>query len=96
MTPEGKVKDGIKKVLAAHGVWYFMPPANGYGRTGIPDFICCVNGKFLAVEAKANTDPTPLQEREMAAIHAHNGVAMVVREDTSMLESAILRLKEAP
>ena len=104
MTPEGKVKAAIKRLLVEQGVWYFMPPANGYGRTGIPDFVCCVNGKFLAIEAKANTNPTTLKERELAGIHAHGGVAMVIKGDTpdnlehglNNLMNAILRLKETP
>ena len=53
MTPEGKVKDAVKKVLKKHGIWYFMPMQNGFGVVGVPDFICCFNGAFLGVETKA-------------------------------------------
>ena len=97
MTPEGKVKAEIKKVLDSCMVWYFCPAANGYGRVGIPDFICCVNGHFLAIEAKANSTKqlTAPQEREIARIHQHGGVAMVVNSvDMTMLKDAVARLKE--
>ena len=53
MTPEASVKNEIKKMLDAHEVYYFMPAANGYGRAGIPDIVCCINGCFLAIECKA-------------------------------------------
>lgn len=86
LTPEGKVKQGVKKLLDAfaetHPLYYFFPPANGYGRQGIPDVIVCVDGKFLAIECKAGKGTTTaLQEKEMAKIRAANGVTMVVRED---------------
>ena len=81
MTPEGKVKAAVRKILDAEGVYYFSPAANGYGRAGIPDIICCVRGFFLAIELKANKGKTTaLQDREIAAINAQGGQAMVVNE----------------
>lgn len=83
MTPEGRVKAQVRKTLVKHGVYYFSPPANGYGRVGIPDIICCMQGKFIAIECKAKGNtPTPLQRRELEAIHNAGGVAMVVNEAT--------------
>jgi Holliday junction resolvase len=81
MTPEAKVKAAIRKVLDAEGVYYFMPAANGFGRAGIPDIICCVRGFFLAIEVKAGKGKTTaLQDREIAAINDQGGQAMVVNE----------------
>ncbi len=82
-TPEGKVKTAVKKILDAHGVYHFSPAANGYGRVGVPDIICCVNGYFLALECKAGKGkPTALQDRELAAITKAGGVAIVINEDS--------------
>jgi hypothetical protein len=82
MTPEARVKNMCKKVLTELGVWFFSPAANGYGRAGIPDFICCLKGRFLAVECKAGKGAlTALQDREINDIHAHGGSAVVIRED---------------
>jgi Holliday junction resolvase len=92
MTPEGKVKAEIKKVLAEYGCWYFMPSMNGYGRAGIPDFIGCYNGVFFAIEAKsANGKLTPNQEREIAAIQQAHGVVVVAysAEDVRRMLNAI-------
>lgn len=81
MTPEAKVKAKVVKILKAHGVYYFYPVTGGFGRSGIPDVICCVSGYFLAIECKAgNNKPTPLQEAEMQKIRDAGGVTLVVNE----------------
>jgi len=82
MTPEAKVKARVRKMLDEFGAYYFSPPANGYGRTGVPDIICCVQGQFLAIECKAgNNKPTALQERELQHIRESGGEALVINED---------------
>lgn len=81
MTPEAKVKAKVVKILKAHGVYYFYPVTGGFGRSGIPDVICCVSGYFLAIECKAGKNkPTPLQEAEMQKIRDAGGVTLVVNE----------------
>jgi pantoate kinase len=52
MTPEAKVKDKIKKILKEHNVYYAMPMGTGYGNAGVPDFLCCVHGKFWLSKQK--------------------------------------------
>jgi Holliday junction resolvase len=81
-TPEGLVKDAVQKLLKELEVYYFTPVTGGYGRSGVPDLVCCVDGMFLAIECKAGgNQPTPLQNREIDLIRAAKGVAMVVREN---------------
>lgn len=81
-TPEKKVKDQVVKTLKANGVYYFFPATFGMGRSGVPDIICCVEGRFLAIECKAgNNKPTALQDREMNAIVTSGGSAMVINEE---------------
>jgi hypothetical protein len=87
MTPEGKVKAAIKRKLIEHGIWFYMPIQNGMGVTGIPDFICCWDGRFLAIEAKAPGKRANLsanQERVIAMIGVAGGIAMVI-DDAVML-----------
>ena len=80
-TPEGKVKTAVRKILDAADVYYFSPAANGFGRAGIPDIICCMNGLFVAFELKAGKGKTTaLQDREIAAINTHGGRAYVINE----------------
>lgn len=81
-TPEAKVKAKIKAILKAHNIYYAMPIGTGYGNSGVPDFLCCVNGKFLAIEAKAGKGKTTaLQEKNMQAINASGGYTCIIRED---------------
>ena len=52
-TPEKRVKTKVEAVLKNEGAYYFFPATHGYGRSGVPDIIACVNGCFLASECKA-------------------------------------------
>jgi Holliday junction resolvase len=94
-TPEKAVKAKVKAVLDSEGVYYFMPPANGFGRSGVPDIVACVNGLFFGIECKANGNkPTALQIREIEAIRRNNGVAVVVDETNwDMVRDMVRRLK---
>ena len=81
-TPEAKVKAKIKAILKAHNIYYAMPIGTGYGNSGVPDFLCCVNGKFLAIEAKAGRGTTTaLQEKNLKAINESGGIGMVINEN---------------
>lgn len=81
-TPESKVKAKIKAILAKHNAYYAMPVGSGYGNAGVPDFLCCVNGRFVAVEAKAGKGrATALQEKHIEKIQTVGGLAIIVRED---------------
>lgn len=81
-TPEAKVKKSIKKLLADSKAYFAMPIGTGYGNAGVPDFLCCVNGHFLAIEAKAGRGTTTaLQDKHIADIHTAGGRAIVVNED---------------
>ena len=55
MTPEAKVKASVVKLLKQYEVYYFFPATHGFGRSGVPDIVCCMNGIFLAIECKAGT-----------------------------------------
>jgi Holliday junction resolvase len=81
-TPEAKVKAKVVDVLKSEGVYYFFPATHGYGRSGVPDIIACVNGLFVGIECKAgNNKPTALQVREIERIRTAGGCALVVNEE---------------
>ena len=99
MTPEGKVKADVKKLLKAHGCvsasevgksqggdgWYFMPSQNGMGVKSIPDFIGCHKGRFFCIETKApKKAPTQLQWMQMGLISSAGGECFVVSGDTGL------------
>ena len=93
-TPEAKVKAKIKDLLKKYGVYYAMPIGTGYGNAGVPDFLCCVGGHFLAIEAKANGGkPTALQLKNINQINTCGGTAVVIDETNLTMLEAILKAK---
>jgi Holliday junction resolvase len=96
MTPEAKVKAKVVDILKKEEVYYFFPATAGYGRAGVPDIVCCVNGWFVGIECKAGSNkPTALQVRELERIRVANGVAVVVNEQNwEQLPPLLRKLKE--
>jgi len=94
-TPEAKVKARIKAILEHYDVYYAMPIGSGFGNAGVPDFLCSVNGKFMAIEAKAgDNQPTALQQKHIRKIKNTGGFALVITErNMGLLEGAIKLLK---
>ena len=94
-TPEGRVKARLRKHLDRLGIYHFMPPANGFGRAGIPDIVGCMNGQFVAFECKAGRGKTTaLQEREIAAIQSAKGWAFVINEDNVDAVEELLKMEK--
>jgi hypothetical protein len=92
LTPEKKVKDKCVKLLKAYDAYHFFPATHGYGRSGVPDIICCIAGKFVAIECKAGDNkPTALQEKEMAGIRKQGGTAVVINESNLTLLGQLLK-----
>ena len=80
-TPEKKVKDKVKRMLAEHKAYYFMPATHGYGSSGVPDIIACLDGMFLGIECKANGGkPTRLQLSHLSEIEYNGGISFVIDE----------------
>lgn len=80
-TPEGKVKSLIKAILKAKGIYYAMPIGTGYGNSGVPDFLCCVGGRFVGIEAKANGGKTTaLQDKNLQEIQNSGGISFTIDE----------------
>ena len=87
MTPEGKVKEQVKKLLKEAGVYYHMPVQNGMGAPTL-DIVGCHQGNFFAVETKApGKKPTPRQEQTIADMRrARAAVFVVDGSDRSLAE----------
>lgn len=103
MTPEGRVKEAIKKHLTSRGVWFagkpppavvtgwmYMPVSNGMGVSGIPDFCGVLMGRPTYIEAKApGGTPTENQKTRHREIQSAGGVVLVV----ASVEELIMGLK---
>lgn len=85
MTPEGKVKAAVNKVIDAYGsdIYKFMPVPSGYGASSL-DYILCIAGVFVAVETKApGKKPTPRQEFIARQIKDAGGKVFVISDEPS-------------
>ena len=82
-TPEGEVKKRITAALKRLGpdrCWYVMPVMGELGTVGIPDYLCCIDGRFLAIEAKRGKAlvPTTRQQFRIEDIQRAGGKALVI------------------
>ena len=76
-TPEGYEKDEIKAYLKEIGAWFTLPYMAGFGKSGVPDIIACIDGCFWGIEVKREgKEPTPLQLQRMTEIERAGGVAV--------------------
>jgi hypothetical protein len=81
MKSEKDVKAAVKKLLTAAGAYYFMPATHGYGASGVPDIVACLNGRFIGIECKFGTNkPTALQVKNLDGITQAGGIALVINE----------------
>jgi len=81
MTPEGRVKRKAIAELQKLGMYIFFPATGGFGRSGIPDIVCCYKGKFIGIECKAHGNkPTALQQSNLEEIVNNGGIAIVIDE----------------
>ena len=83
-------------MLDSLGAYYVMPVTGGYGNSGAPDFLVCLNGKFIGIETKAGKGKTTLlQDLNLDKIRKAEGFALVIREeDVESLDTFAQRLLE--
>jgi len=81
-TPESKVKKQVKEILKNLGAYYVMPVTSGYGNSGAPDFLVCMQGKFIGIECKSGKKkPTALQLKNLDLIDKAGGWTFVINEE---------------
>lgn len=77
-TPEGKVKDQVKKILKEYQAYWFMPVQNGMGAPAL-DFHCICQGVGFCIETKApGKKPTARQANTILHIEAAGGKTFVI------------------
>ena len=90
---EKQVENQIKKWLEQNNHWYFKVHGGAFQKTGVPDIIACMNGRFVAIEVKRPSGGvvSKLQQIQMVKIKENGGVVGVARSLAEFLEI----LKEA-
>lgn len=69
----------IREFLKEHGCWVVKYFGNSFSQNGVPDLLCCIAGRFVAVEVKAEGGrPTRLQEVTVQKIRDAGGMAMIL------------------
>lgn len=92
-TPEGKVKEQVKKLLRKHGVYWHCPVQNGMGSPSL-DFICCCNGRYLGIETKApGKEMTARQLCTSHDIRDAGGTVFMIDGELGALETWIVLTK---
>lgn len=75
---ETDYQNKIKKFIESVGGWWVKFHGNAFTRDGVPDLLCCVNGKFLAIEVKRDDgEASKLQLHEIEEIKKAGGLAGV-------------------
>ena len=69
----------IKFLKELPRTWYVKIWGGGFMKAGIPDILCCINGRFVALELKQeNGKPSELQKRNIRLINEANGVGIIL------------------
>ncbi len=70
----------LRYLKSVSGCFAWKEHGGMYGTAGIPDVICCYDGRFYGFEVKTDVgQPTKLQEATIRKIRAAGGTALVVR-----------------
>ena len=81
MKNEKDVKKKTKAVLDKFGWYWWMVPANGFGKSGVSDIHALKRGTFIAIENKFGSNkPTAMQIGFLNSIRASQGFAFVVSD----------------
>jgi hypothetical protein len=94
ITNEKGVKKAVKALFDKYGWFWWMPPANAYGKVGISDFHAIKDHVFMVVETKFGSNkPTPPQRAFLESIMSEGcgGYAFVVNEKNLDQFEAFLR-----
>lgn len=82
MGAEKAFEDKIKRFLKARGVYFVKFFANRMTKTGVPDILACVRGRWVAIEVKAaNGRASPLQLWNREQIRQAGGIAIILYPD---------------
>ena len=96
MTPEGRVKNKIKKVLEKYKgrIYIDMYVPGGYGKPTL-DYTGCFHGWYFAIEAKApGKKPTERQLETIKDMEAAGAKVFVIDGDTTELETWLADVEE--
>ena len=80
LAAEKNFENKIKKELKRRGAWFVKFFANAYTPAGIPDILCCIAGRFVAIEVKGGSSYglTELQKYNLEKLAENGALALCV------------------
>jgi len=86
-TPEGQLKASIRQLLDTVGIFNYNAWGGPMSPKGVPDLICCQEGRFVGIEVKTKTGRvSPEQEEFIRRINDAGGLAFVARDLDTVIE----------
>ena len=81
MAKEKDFQIKVEKFLTDNNIYFVKYWGGGtFTRSGVPDLICCIGGRFVGVELKTdNGKASELQQYNIDKIIQSGGVALVLR-----------------
>lgn len=78
MANETKIQKQIQGYIQSLGGYEFKVHGDIFMRSGIPDIICCLKGRFIGIEAKdIGNEPSELQLAHIRQIRKAGGIGFV-------------------
>lgn len=94
--PETALVNAIRRELGRRGIYVVKIHGDPYQPSGEPDLLCCIRGRFVALEVKVgDNQPTILQRHQLRLIRDAGGLAVVVWSVEQALE-AIEHVRDKP
>ena len=79
MAEEKNLENRIKKWLTEKGCYWVKYFGCAYTRSGVADLLCCIKGKFVALECKSSIGKmSELQKHEAKKVIASGGLSYCV------------------
>jgi Holliday junction resolvase len=76
---EKQFQDKVIAFLRSQKIYHVKVWGGGYQTAGIPDILCCIQGKFVALELKTEKGkPTVLQKYNLFKIQEAGGHARIL------------------
>lgn len=96
MAQEKRYETKIKRLLNSLGAYYVKQFGCGFTAAGTPDLLCCLNGRFVAIEVKADDGrPSALQIHNIQKIRESGGIALIAYpKDFDALSALLNALKD--
>ena len=98
MAKEKDFQIKVEKFLTDKGIYFVKYWGGGnFTRSGVPDLLCCINGRFVGVELKTDDGKVAeLQQYNIDKIKKSGGVALVLRpSDFKEFKSMVDKLQNS-